>query len=187
MTAFDSFNLLLACFCFVCFSVLLWHSQPLSKPLTNPRLRSRPRRDAREDAIQRRPRRVLTPATHDRSDMKFYHRNTLENNSSGPIIELCLLRQPHSRTAYPAALFRCLSLTPSSIRGRSPAEGQMVSFLPLGLSLSRAAVSQCFLLQQLPYRHSLHRQRWPSDAFNKHVFNAVCFSNLCGLFIFCHL
>ena len=53
----------------------------------------------------------------------------------GPITVICLLQQLLSRTVYPAALIRCLSLTPSSIRGQSPAEGQMVSFLPLGLSL----------------------------------------------------
>lgn len=39
--------------------------------------------------------------------------------------------------------FRCVSLAPSSVRGRSPAAGQMVSFPPLGLPLSCASLSHC--------------------------------------------
>lgn len=50
------------------------------------------------------------------------------------ITVLRLLQQHPSWTVYPGALFCCLSLTPSSIWGQSPAEGQMVSFHPLGLA-----------------------------------------------------
>lgn len=47
------------------------------------------------------------------SELNFYHWNT--NSSSGP----------HSRTVHAAAFVHCLSLTPSSVRGQLPAEGQI--------------------------------------------------------------
>lgn len=66
-------------------------------------------------------------------------------NSSGPITGLCLQQQnhphhphhhrhqqPRSRTVDPFAAFCSLSLSPSSVWGQSPAEGQMVLSPPTG-------------------------------------------------------
>lgn len=69
-------------------------------------------------------------------NIEFEKTRASSNVTNGGLITvLCLLQQLHSRTVYPAVLFCCLSLTPSCIWGQSPAEGQMVSCLPLGCSL----------------------------------------------------
>lgn len=88
------------------------------------------------------------PVAHGRFQMKFHHYNTLQTTAVGLLQGFTCYSSLVAGTVHPAALFRCLSLTPSSVRGQSPAEGQMVSFLPLGLSLSRVALfppTACFL------------------------------------------
>lgn len=88
------------------------------------------------------------PVSHGQFQMKFYHYNTLQTTVVGLLQGFTCYSGLIAGTVHPAALFRCLSLTPSSVRGQSPAEGQMVSFLPLGLSLSRVALfppTACFL------------------------------------------
>lgn len=80
--------------------------------------------------------------------MKFYYYNAPQTTVVGLLQGFTCYSSLIAGTVHPAALFRCLSWTPSSVRVQSPAEGQMVSFLPLGPSLSRVALfppTACFL------------------------------------------
>lgn len=73
--------------------------------------------------------------------IQFYRCNFSETTELGQLLGFAC--SGSSRAGQFSFLFRCVSLAPSSVRGRSPAAGQMVSFLPLGLPLSCASVSHC--------------------------------------------
>lgn len=73
--------------------------------------------------------------------MKFSHCNTVDTAAVGLLLGFVCYRSLIAGQLEPAATFRCLSLTPSSVRGQSPAEGQMVSFLPLGPRLTCHSVA----------------------------------------------